>query len=561
MLTLHIAQVIPRDGASLRIENADEVWIFFNAETSWRHPEEGQLLSALEPKLDDAMEKGWNEVYNEGLEDYQALYDRVSLDLGNSGPGGHVSTKQRVTNWRHGQNFTNDVELMTLLFNYGRYLLIGSSREGTLPANLQGIWNEDFEPSWDSKFTMNINLEMNYWPSETTNLEETIPPLVEFLKNLQTRGQRVARDMYNMTGFVCHHNSDIWGDCATQSNFTFYSPWPMGAAWVSLHLVERHRFGGDEDFAADVTLPILKDVMAFFYDFLILEDGYYVTPYGMSPENSYYIPEGEGLSVAGLDTGFDRGPTMDRAILHELFNGFIELSEAVSSTDGVEKAKEYLSKIRGPQIGSLGQIMEWSGDYEEKDLGHRHLSHLFGLQPGTTIHPLVNETVSDAALVSLDRRMENGSGGTGWSAAWTISLYARLLEREKTWYYAARLLEKSIYNNLFDANGVFQIDGNSGYTSGIAEALMQSHLGIVHIGPALPEKHVPVGSVTGLVARGGFIVGFEWAGHTVTKATVKSTRGGILNLRVQNGLSFEVDGVEYTEPIDTVPGEVYTITV
>ncbi|KAK2766904.1 hypothetical protein FQN54_006219 [Arachnomyces sp. PD_36] len=555
-------KLIPWNGASLQVQNADEVWIFFNAETSWRYPDQDELISTLESKLEDAVEKEWEGVYNEALEDYQSLYDRVFLDLGNSGPPGQISTKARVTNWRHGQNYTNDVELMTLVFNYGRYLLIGSSREGTLPANLQGIWNEDFEPYWDSKFTMNINLEMNYWPAETTNLQETVPPLVEFLKIMQTRGQDVARDMYNMTGFVCHHNTDIWGDCGTQANYTFYSPWPMGAAWVSLHLVERYRFGGDQDFAADVTLPILKDVMAFFYDFLILEDGYYVTPYGMSPENSYYIPHGEGLSVAGMDSGFDRGPTMDRAILHELFTGFIELSEAISSTDGVPKAKEYLSKIRGPQIGKkLGQIMEWSQDFEEKEIGHRHLSHLFGLHPGTLIHPLVNETISNAALVSLDRRMENGSGGTGWSAAWVISLYARLLEREKTWYYAARMLEKSIYNNLFDANGVFQIDGNSGFTSGITEALMQSHLGVVHIGAALPERHVPVGSVRGLVARGGFVVGFEWVDHSVTRATVESTRGGVLNLRVQDGLGFKVDGVEYTEPIDTVAGEVYTIVV
>ncbi|KAJ5316873.1 hypothetical protein PENANT_c016G08702 [Penicillium antarcticum] len=543
---------------SLIVKDADVAYIYVDGESSWRYTSDDTRTAALQKKLDSAVSLGWNEISRKAIQDYQSLAHRTSLDLGDSGAAGALATDQRLESWRAGSDFTTDPELITLMFNYGRYMLISSSRDGSLPANLQGIWNEDFAPEWDSKFTLDINLEMNYWASETTNLPETALPLFDHISRMQNRGEEVARQMYNMSGWVCHHNTDIWGDCAPLDQQTYYAAWPMSPAWLSLHLFEHYRFGRSTAFAEKV-LPIVEAAIEFYYDFLQERSGYYVTPYGMSPENQYYIPSGK--AIANGQSGLDVAPAMDRQLLHELFTGYLELKSARKETNGVAKAETYLSKIEGPVIGSLGQILEWSEEFDETELGHRHLSHLVGLFPGGQIHPGINETIFNAAAVSLKRRMDNGSGQTGWSAAWVIALYARLFDGDNALYRAGKLLENSVFDNLFGQTSIFQIDANLGFPGAIAELLLQSHAGFVHIGPSLPKSLIPNGSVAGLRARGGFVVDMSWKEHKITSANILSTLEGSLSVKVEDDRNFLVDGKEYSGPINTKAGWKYSITM
>jgi hypothetical protein len=543
---------------SLIVKDADVAYIYVNGETSWRYASGDTRTSTLQKKLDRAVTLGWDQVSKKATQDYKSLAQRTSLDLGDSSAAGALATDVRLNNWRAGSNFTTDPELITLMFNFGRYMLISSSRDGSLPANLQGIWNEDFAPEWDSKFTLNINLEMNYWASETTNLPETIQPLFDHMVRMQKRGEEVARQMYNMSGWVCHHNTDIWGDCAPLDSQTYYAAWPMSPAWLSLHLFEHYRFSRSASFAKNV-IPMVESALEFYYDFLQERSGHYVTPYGVSPENQYYIPPGK--TNAGGKSGLDVAPAMDRQLLHELLTGYIELKHASKQTNGVAKAQTYLSMIEGPEIGSLGQLLEWSGDYNETEPGHRHLSHLVGLFPGGQIHPVINVTIFDAAAVSLKRRMDNGSGQTGWSAAWAIALYARLFDGDNALYRAGTLIDNSVFDNLFGKTSIFQIDANLGFPGAIAELLLQSHAGFVHVGPSLPKSLIPNGSVTGLRARGGFGVSMTWKEHRITGASILSTLGGSLSLKVEDGSKFLVDGKQYTGAIATKAGRKYSITL
>ncbi|OBT96719.1 hypothetical protein VE01_04073 [Pseudogymnoascus verrucosus] len=546
---------------ALTITNSQVVEIYFDAETAFRYPSEQQWWNAIDSKIDGAISAGWSSFYNESITDYQNLYNRVSLDLGNSGTVGTAETGTRLSNWRSQGGVNYDPELLTLAYNYGRFLLIGSSRPGSLPANLQGIWNDNFDPSWGSKFTININIQMNYWPAETTNLGETSMPVFDHLKRMQSRGQDVARTMYGAGGWVCHHNTDLWGDCAPHDSDTLWSANPMGGAWLSLQLIEHYRFSRDNNFAANVALPILSDALSFFYDFLILKpDGYYATGYAASPENQYYIPANK--CTGGAIAGLDHGTAHDRQVLYELFKGFVELSDALGSTAGVSQAKDYLSKIKPPIVGNSGEILEWSGQYAEREPGHRHLSHLVAVYPGSQISPLLNTTLSNAALVSINRRMEAGSGNMGWSRAWAAGIYARLLQGNEAVSHVLYLVSSYLSNNLFDLNtSVFQIDGNLGLVAAFTEVLLQSHAGVVHLTPALANNVLAAGSVKGLVARGNFVVDITWANHALLTATVRSQIGGMLALRIAGGTTFSVDGVRYSGPISTIAGRSYSITV
>ncbi|PQE19522.1 alpha-L-fucosidase 2 precursor protein [Rutstroemia sp. NJR-2017a WRK4] len=552
---------VKSNSTGLMISKSQEVFVYFDAQTAFRYPTAAEQSTIVNSKLDKAVAAGWSSLYSGAVADYQSLAGRVSLDLGNSGVAGTVETGKRIENWRSNGNITYDPELLVLTYNYGRYLLIGSSREGSLPANLQGVWNDDFNPPWGSKYTININIQMNYWAAETTNLAETHSPVFDHLRRMQTRGQYVAKTMYGASGWVCHHNTDIWGDCAPQDSNTYWSANTMGGAWLSLQLIEHYRFSKNNTFATSVALPILSDALTFFYDFLILKpDGFYATSYGASPENAYRVPANK--SIPNASVGIDQGTAHDRQVLYELFKGFIELSTATGSTTGVSKAKTYLSKIKPPQIGSLGQILEWSGEYTETAPGHRHLSHLVAVHPGTQISPLLNTTLSNAALVSINRRMNNGSGNMGWSRSWAAAIYARLLKGNEAVYHICNLVSVYLSPNLFDLNdGVFQIDGNLGLVNAVTEVLLQSHAGVVHLAPALPSNVLAKGSVKGLVARGGFVVDLKWEGYRLVGATVLSKLGGTLALRVEAGTPFFVDGVAYKGPIETVMGKSYSVTV
>jgi len=457
-----------------------------------------------------------------------------------------------------------DPELVTLYFNYGRHLLLASSRDTgdrSLPANLQGIWNDNYNPPWQSKYTVNINTEMNYWHALTTNLAETHKPLFDLIDLVRSRGNDMAKKMYGCkNGFVLHHNTDLWGDSAPVDKGTPYTVWPMGGAWLSQHLMEHYRFTKDETFLRDRAWPVLKDTADFLYCYLFEYEGHYVTGPTASPENTFAVPA--NMSIANKTEGVDIATACDNELLWELFTNIVDAANILKvDNEDALKAREYLSKTKAPQIGSKGQILEWRYEYKEAEPEHRHFSHLFGLFPGSQMTPLVDSTLAQASKVSLDERIRAGSGSTGWSRVWAMNLYARLFDGAKVWSNGITFLQTYPLENLWNSgeNRWFQIDGNFGFTSAITEMLLQSHE-LVHILPALPRDAVPEGNVKGLVARGNFVVDIEWSGGVMTKAVVEAKSGGALSLRVEDGSAFMVDGVGYISPLETTVGGKYTIT-
>jgi hypothetical protein len=550
------------NGKAISVKGATTVDIFFDAETAYRYSSSGAWEAELKKKLDNAVKAGYSAVKTAAVQDAQGILSRVSLNLGSSGSAGTQTVPSRLSNFK--KNANADPELVTLYFNYGRHLLLASSRDTgdhSLPANLQGIWNDNYDPPWQSKYTVNINTEMNYWHALTTNLAETHKPLFDLVDIVRNRGSAMAKKMYGCnSGFVLHHNTDLWGDAAPVDKGTPYTVWPMGGAWLSQHLMEHYRFTQDKAFLQNRAWPVLKETADFYYCYLFMYNGNYVTGPTASPENTFIVPS--NMKTAGKTEGADIATAMDNELLWELFTNIIDAASilGITGTD-VDKAKDYLSKIKAPQVGSKGQILEWRNEYQEAEPPHRHFSHLFGLFPGSQMTPLVSDKLSKAAKVSLDTRIRAGSGSTGWSRVWAMNLYARLLDGASIWSNGVTFLQTYPLDNLWNSgeNRWFQIDGNFGFTSAIAEMLVQSHE-VVHILPALPKAAVPKGSVKGLVARGNFVVDVEWSGGAMTQATVTARSGGELALRVESGTAFKVDGKVYTAPINTTAGGKYTIT-
>jgi hypothetical protein len=550
------------DGKAISVKGATTVDIFFDAETAYRYSSVGAWEAELKKKLDNAVKAGYPAVRTAAVKDTEGILSRVSLDLGSSGSAGKQPVPTRLSNFK--KNANADPELVTLYFNYGRHLLLASSRDTgdrSLPANLQGIWNDNYDPPWQSKYTININTEMNYWHALTTNLDETHKPLFDLIDIARPRGAAMAKKMYGCnSGFVLHHNTDLWGDAAPVDKGTQYTVWPMGGAWLSQHLMEHYRFTLDKSFLLNRAWPVLKQTADFYYCYLFLYNGAYITGPSLSPEHSFIVPS--NMRTAGKTEGADLAPAMDNELLHELFTNVLDAAAALGiNGSDVTKATDYLSKLKLPAVGSKGQILEWRNEYTETEPGHRHFSHLFGLFPGSQMTPLRDAKLAQASKVSLDNRIKAGSGSTGWSRVWAMNLYARLLDGATAWANGITFLQTYPLDNLWNSgeNRWFQIDGNFGFTSAVAEMLLQSHEG-VHVLPALPASAVPRGSVKGLVARGNFVVDVAWSGGLMTQASVTSRSGADLRLRVEGGAPFKVDGKPYTGPVKTVAGGKYVVT-